>query len=115
MINDKLMINGKRISGEDDIIAFLQEKHFSCNIEDYSLEVEFSAERNAFIGWLNGDDEIYYYDNGSGNTDSVALLINVCPEERMMCYDRNVLKEIVLYFCESGLRHPGYKWIKDEF
>lgn len=43
MINDKLMINGKRISGENDIIAFLQEKHFSCNIEDYSLEVEFSA------------------------------------------------------------------------
>ena len=115
MINDKLNINGQRISREDDIIAFFQEKHFSCEIEDYCLEVEFSHDRNAFIGWLNGDEEVYYFDNGSGNTDSVPLLINVCPEERMICYDMNVMKEIVLYFCETGLRHPGYQWIQDQF
>ena len=64
----------------------------------------------------NADYLIFHsnYDNESGNTDPVALKINMCPEERMMCYDRNILKEIVLYFCEFGLRHPEYNWIQDE-
>ena len=115
MLNDNLTINGQRISNEENIPAFFQSDHFSCMIDDYCLEVEFSPDGDAFIGWLNSDEEIYYFDNGSGNTDSVPLRINICPEERMMCYDRNVLKDIVMYFCETGLRNPKYNWIQDEF
>lgn len=115
MINQDLIINGHSITKEEDITAFFQKDHFSCSIDDYCLEVEFSPDGNAFIGWLNGDEEIYYFDNGSGNTDSVPLRINICPEERMMCYDRDVLKNIVMYFCETGLRNPEYNWIQDEF
>ena len=115
MIHKSLLINGKKITAEHEILAFFKEKHFSCSIHDYALEVEFSADGNAFIGWLNGDEEVYYYDNGSGRTDSVDLLINVCPEARMMCYDPAVLREIVLYFCECGQRSPKYQWIRDMF
>ena len=115
MLNKNLTINGQRISKEEDIPAFFKSDHFSCVIDGYCLEVEFSADGNAFIGWLNGDEEIYYFDNGSGKTESVPLRINICPEERMMCYDMAVLKEIVLYFCKSGLRNPKYNWIQDEF
>lgn len=115
MINKNLMINGQHIKHENEIEAFFLKDHFSCSIDDYCLEVEFSEERHAFIGWLNGEEEIFYYDNGSGNTDSVDLLINVCPEERMMCYDPCVLREIVFYFCEKGLKNPKYNWIEDEF
>ena len=115
MVNKKLTINGLKITKENDVLAFFKEKRFSCNIDEYYLEVEFSANGNAFIGWLNGDEEVYYFNNGSGNTDSVELLINICPEERMMCYDMAVMRDIVLYFCESGLRHPKYDWISDEF
>lgn len=114
MINNNLIINGQIITKEEDITAFFQKDHFSCNINDYCLEVEFSPYGNAFIGWLNGDEEICYFDNGSGNNDSVALRINICPEERMMCYDSTALNEIVLYFCESGQRNPKYHWIQDE-
>ena len=32
----------------------------------------------------------------------VELKVNVCPEERMMCYDAEGLKKIVFYFCETG-------------
>lgn len=115
MINKNLMINGQRITKEADIIAFFKKDHFSCSIDDYCLEIEFSPDGNAFIGWLNGDEEVYYFDNGSGNTVSVPLRINICPEERMMCYDRDVLKDIVMYFCKTGLRDPKYNWIPDEF
>ena len=114
MINHHLMINGQRITKEADITAFFQENHFSCEIDESCLEVEFSPDGNAFIGWLNGDEEVYYFDNGSGNTEPVTLRINICPEERMMCYNPDALKEIVLYFCETGLRHPKYRWIRDE-
>lgn len=113
MINQDLIINGQSISKEEDITAFFQKDHFSCKIDEYCLEVEFSPDGNAFIGWLNGDEELYYFDNGSGNTEPVALCINFCPEERMMCYDRDVMKDIVMYFCETGLRNPEYNWIRD--
>ena len=40
--------------------------------------------RSRAEAWLNGDEEIYYFDNGSGKTESVPLRINICPEERMI-------------------------------
>ena len=113
MIHKDLEINGQKITKEDEIPAFFAEKRFTCCIHDYVLEVEFSADRHAFIGWLNGDEEVCYFDNGSGQTDSVELLINICPEARMMCRDPDVLKEIVLYFCETGQRSPRFQWIRD--
>ncbi|MDD6656249.1 MAG: hypothetical protein PUE95_02930 [Lachnospiraceae bacterium] len=115
MLNEDLFINGEKINTKDQIDAFYNEARFSCTINDYALEVEFSIDGAAFIGWLNCEEEIFYYDNGSGNKDSVNLLINVCPEERMMCYDLNILKDIVAYFCETGLRNPKYNWIEEGF
>ena len=59
-------------------------------------------------------EEVYYFDNGSGNMESVPLLINFCPEERMMCYEFEVVKDIIQYFIETGERNPKYSWIADE-
>ena len=116
MINENLTINGKPVSSEEEILSFFDETIFECEIDDYSLNVEFSKEGDAFIVWVNSyDDEIYYFDNGSGNTESVDLMINVCPEERMMCYDMEILKDIVLYFCETGMNSPDYDWTEDTF
>ena len=115
MINPNQTINGNAITEEKEIEAYFSMDQFSCAVDDYWLEVEFSEERGAFIGWGNPDEEIFYFDNGSGNTDSVDLIINVCPEERMMCYDPDVIKDIVNYFCETGLRNPNYNWIEDTF
>ena len=46
---------------------------------------------------------------------TMTMMINCCPEERMMCYDQEILKEIVYYFCETGERNPRYNWIEDMF
>lgn len=115
MIHEHLLIDGQHITKEDEILAFFGKNRFTCTVENYALEVEFSADRHAFIGWIGGDEEVWYFDNGSGRTDSVDLLINVCPEARMMCCDPAVLREIVLYFCECGQRNPKYQWIQDLF
>ena len=114
MFHSNLTVNGEKVSNEKELEDFLNSEHFTCEIEDYALEVEFSEGRAAFIGWLNSDEEVYYFDNGSGNDEPVDLLINVCPEERMMCYDADVIKDIVYYFCETGQRNPKYNWIEDE-
>ena len=50
-----------------------------------------------------------------GHKKPVDLLINVCPEERMMCYKLESIVDIVMYFCETGARDPMYDWIKEEF
>ena len=90
----------------DDIVEF--------EFDDYALYVEYSEEGNAFIGWIDTcNEENYYFDNGSGNTEMVELKINACPQERMMCYDAEALKEIVLYFCETGEMNPKYNWIEE--
>lgn len=115
MLHPDLMVNGKKISNEKELESFFNSEHFTCEIEDVALEVEYSEERAAFIGWVNGDEEIFYFDNGSGNDEPVDLLINVCPEERMMCYDAEAIKDIIYYFCETGERNPKYSWIQDEF
>lgn len=113
MINSELNVNGNKISDFQELEKFFASEHFTCEIGDCALEVEYSKERAAFIGWLNGDEEVFYYNNGSGNDKPVDLIINVCPEERMMCYDAEVIKDIVYYFCETGERNPKYDWIED--
>ena len=82
--------------------------------DDNSLSVEFDKQRDAFIGWYNVfEDEFYFLDNGSGGTECVDLLVNVCPEERMMCYAMDDIKAIVSHFCETGQLHPAFTWILD--
>ena len=113
---ENLTINRKPVSNEEQLMALLDDDIVELEIGDHCLHVEFSEDGHAFIGWIDMyNDENYYFDNGSGNTESVDLKVNVCPEERMMCYDQNVLKEIVQYFCETGLRNPKYNWIEDTF
>ena len=114
--NEDLTINRKPVSNEEQLMSLLDDDIVELEIGDHCLHVEFSEEGHAFIGWIDTyNDENYYFDNGSGNTESVDLIVNVCPQERMMCYDQNVLKEIVLYFCETGLRNPKFNWIEDTF
>ena len=114
--NEDLTINRKPVSNEEQLMSLLDDDIVELEIGDNCLHIEFSEEGHAFIGWIDTyNDENYYFDNGSGNTESVDLIVNVCPQERMMCYDQNVLKEIVLYFCETGLRNPKFNWIEDTF
>lgn len=115
MIHPNLKVNGKKVSGEKEIEDLFNSEHFSCEIGDNSLEVEYSKSRAAFIGWISGDEEVFYYDNGSGNEEPVDLIINVCPEERMICYDPDIIKDIVCCFCKTGERNPKYKWIEETF
>lgn len=114
MLHPELLINGKPWSDTQEIDTLFQLDTFACEIEYTWLSVEFSSTRAAFIGW--GDefsDTVYYFDNGSHQRCSVDLLINVCPQERMLCYDTKALKEIVTYFCQTGQRCPKYNWIED--
>lgn len=114
MLHLDLKVNGKKLSSEKELERFFSLETFSCNIGYTFLQVEYSDGRAAFIGW--GDeysDEVFYFDNGSRNLKSVALCINVCPQERMMCYDDNVIRDIVIYYCQTGERNPKYKWIED--
>ena len=118
MLHAQVNINGKDILNEDELKTALVSKddltYITCNKDEKALEIEFSKKRDAFIGWVNADtDEIYYFDNGSGNKEPVELLINVCPEERMMCYDFESVKAIIRYFLETGERSPAYSWIED--
>ena len=107
-------VDKDNIPSDEEIMPLLDSDIVEFEFDDYCLHIEFSEEGDAFIGWIdNYNEEYYYFDNGSGNTESVDLLVNVCPEERMMCYDSDVLKKIVLYFCETGLRNPDYDWIED--
>ena len=110
----RLIVDKDNAPSIDEIMSVLDSEIVEFEFDDYCLHIEFSEEGDAFIGWIdNYNEEFFYFDNGSGNTESVDLIINVCPEERMMCYDSNVLKEIVLYFCETGERNPNYNWIED--
>ena len=119
MLHPDLKINaspdfGDQITDENELDELLKEDHISLTIGDIALEVEFSPAKAAFIGWVDEyNDDVFYYDNGSGNSEPVELIYNYCPEERMMCYDKNIIKDIVYYFCETGERNPKYAWIED--
>lgn len=115
MLHPELNVEGKEISNEKELESFFTAEHFTCEIGDNALEIEYSENRAAFIGWIDTyHDDIFYFNNGSGNDEPVDLMINVCPEERMMCYDSKVIRDIVYYFCETGRRHPKYNWIEDK-
>ena len=112
----RFTVDRENAPGVEEIMDALNDDIVEQIFDDYSLYIEFSEEGNAFVGWINSyDEENYYFDNGSGNTEMVELKVNVCPEERMMCYDAEALKEIVLYFCETGEMNPKYNWIEDQF
>lgn len=115
MLHKDMRVDGKKLPNEEGLEKILQSAHFTCEIGELVLEVEFSEARSAFIGWLSGEEDIFYYDNGSGDKEPAELLINVCPEGRMMCHDAEIIRDIVYYFCETGERNPKYQWIEDEF
>jgi len=78
------------------------------------ISVEFNKEKAAFIGWVDEyNDDISYFDNGSQNIYSVDLIINACPQERMMCYSLKDIKAIIVHFCKTGEKHPSFRWISD--
>lgn len=90
-------------------------RSIEIDCDNFSLSVEFDKRRAAFIGWYDEfNDEFYYPDNGSGNSEPMDLLVNVCPEERFLCYDMADIKAIVAHFCETGERNPNYMWELDE-
>ena len=97
---------GEEINDEQDIIELLEGDHVCFTVGDIAMEVEFSPNRAAFIGWIDSyNDIIFYYDNGSGNHE---------PEERFMCYESEVIRDIILHFCRTGERNPKYNWVEDE-
>ena len=113
--------NGRRLlpDNENDIRMLLAEPEnlmrLTCSSEIADLEAEFAPDGAAFIGVVNElTGEIHYFDNGSGSEESVELMINVCPAEKMMCYDKEQAADIILHFCNTGEVHPKYNWIKEE-
>lgn len=105
---------GEKITDEKEVLELLEEDHVCFTIGDIALEVEFSPDRAAFIGWIDSyNDIIFYYDNGSGNHEVIDLIINCCPEERFMCYDPEIIRDIILHFCRTGERNPKYNWVED--
>lgn len=114
MYHKKLRVNERKITNETELEPFLLMNAFTCEIENTALQVEFSEERAAFIGWIEEEGEVYYLDNGSGDEEPYELLSDTCPEERMMCYQASDIRMIVSYFCETGSRHPQFQWIREE-
>ena len=118
MLNAEVTVNNEKVADVQELKQSLASKdgveHIMCDREESGLDVEFSEAGAAFIVWTDMEqEEVYYFDNGSGNVNSVELLINACPEERMMCYDFEIIKDIIFYYCETGERNPKYNWIKD--
>lgn len=115
MLHPELKVMGKKLSSKEALENVFSLKWFMCNIGPFWLQVEYSENRSAFIGWSDDEsEEIFYFDNGSKNTKSVDLLINICPEERMMCYEDKMIRDIVYYFCETGKRNLKYNWMEDK-
>ena len=113
--------NGRRLlpDNENDIRMLLMEPEnlmrMTCNSEIAALEAEFDPNGAVFIGVVNEiSGVIHYFDNGSGNEEPVELMINVCPAEKMMCYDKDAAADIILHFCNTGELHPKFKWIVEE-
>ncbi len=78
------------------------------------MEVEF-GEKGCFMVFSEQDGEVIrYFDNGSGNHGVVDLLINCCPEERLMCYSKETLMQVIETFLKTGRQDGRFHWIDDE-
>lgn len=77
------------------------------------LEMEFGKQRECFIGFIYDEETIYYFDNGSGNQEPRDLIVNVCPQERMLCYSMDDILTIVNHFFRTGVKDKQYQWIAD--
>lgn len=113
--------NGRRLlpDNENDIRMLLADPQnlmrISCSTEISGLEAEFAPDGAAFIGVVNeANGMASYFDNGSGSEEPVELMINVCPAEKMMCYDKEAVTDIIMHFCITGELHPKYQWIEEE-
>ena len=113
--------SGRRLlpDNENDLRELLQTPdklmNITCSTEVAAMEVEFSETGAAFIGVVNEiTDTVYYFDNGSGGEESVELLINFCPAEKMMCYDKDTITDIIMHFCATGEKSSKYKWIEEK-
>ncbi len=116
MLHPDLIVNDKKITTLQQLEPFFSADRMSCEVGECALELEFSPERGAFIAWFGEDEEdIWYFDNGSGQQQPVDLTINVCPKAWMMCYPAEDIWAVVEYFCETGKRHPGYGWVPETF
>ncbi len=122
MLGAEVVVDGIPVTDERTLEQILDDLdvgepfgHMSCHRKGVCLEVECAVSGAAFIGWIDEvEEDIFYFDNGGGGMEPVDLLINVCPEERMMCYDSACTREIVLHFCATGERSACCRWIADE-
>lgn len=113
--------SGRRLlpDNENDLRELLHvpEKlmNITCSTEVAAMEIEFSETGAAFIGVVNETTgTVYYFDNGSGGEEPVELLINICPAEKMMCYDKDTITDIIMHFCATGEKSSKYSWIEEE-
>lgn len=93
--------------------------YIGCDIdasdEALGLEAEFSTGHAAFFGWCDHlIDEIWYYNNGSEDLEPVDLIINGCPQARLLRRAPEEIAAIITHFCETGERWPGCNWICDD-
>lgn len=109
-IDADLMIEGKKVTNENELNDFFNaEHHFNCRIGERILSVEYSPkDRSAIICWANGFEETFYFISENKNDELLR------PLERLGCYDEAIIKDIVLYFCETGERNLKYCWIAEE-
>lgn len=103
---------------ESDIRMLLMESEnlmrVMCKTDTAVLASLFDEKGAAFISVTNKNNgKTSYIDNGSGNDEPVELMANVCPAEKMMCYDKAEAADIILHFCNTGDLHPKYKWIEE--
>ena len=87
---------------DKDIEKLLESDYCCFMVWEHCLKISFSADRAAFIRYIDWEGITYYYDNGSGKCEPVDLIVDRCPEEWMMCYDQQVIRRIVYYFCGTG-------------
>ena len=113
--------NGRRLlpDNENDIRMLLAEPEklmrVACSTEIAGLEAEFDPNGAAFIGIVNdASGKAHYFDNGSGSEEPVELMINTCPAEKMMCYDKEMAADIIMHFCNTGNLYPKCEWVEEE-
>lgn len=114
---------GSKIKGEkldsnalETLLRQLDEiEYMEMETEEYtSLNLEFGENGECFIGYIEDEDTIYYFDNGNGKTETASLYINPEIQKRLLCWSADDIRKIVRHFWETGKRDMSYKWISDE-